>query len=305
MPLTLWIAAACVASSIPIAWWAIGGARVGSSARSNLAIAARQVDLRSLRLDLSTRDRLWGPVGQRLIDFARRVTPLGMIERTQRSIHLAGSGTSMDVEKLLALKMVAAIGAAILGGVAFLGNPSPQTLILVITLFIAGWVMPDVVLRRRADARQKRVRIELPDLMDQIMINVEAGQSFDAAVTRVSARGVGPASEEFRRVMQDIQLGMSRHEALNLLLGRTDVPELRETVQALSQAERYGVPLGRVLRVQADELRERRRQRAEEQAMKVPVKILFPLMVCILPALMVVIVGPGIIQLVQQGGIVP
>jgi tight adherence protein C len=139
--------------------------------------------------------------------------------------------------------------------------------------------------------------------MDQIMINVEAGQSFDAAVTRVSNRGTGPAAEEFRRVMQDIQFGMTRREALEHLLERTDVPELRETVQALSQAERYGVPLGQVLRVQADELRDKRKQRAEERAMKVPVKILFPLMICILPALMVVIVGPGIISLVQRGGI--
>ncbi len=301
----VWLGALSVASSVPIAWWAVGGSRAGERARRNLAQAGRSVDLRSLRLDLPAGQRVWGPVGRRAVELARRITPVGMLDRTQRALHLAGTSARMDVERVLAIKVLASLSLLLLMGLAFVANPSPSSFVVMLTMVVAAWILPDVVLRRRADFRQGAIRNELPDVMDQVMINVEAGQSFDAAMSRVANRGTGPAAEEFRRVIQDIRLGMTRREAFDLLLERTDVPELRETVQALGQAEKYGVPLGRVLRVQADELRDKRKQRAEERAMKIPVKILFPLMVCILPALIVVILGPGVIDIIQSGGIAP
>jgi tight adherence protein C len=135
--------------------------------------------------------------------------------------------------------------------------------------------------------------------MDQLTISVEAGLGFDAALARVSTAGQGPLAEELRRLLGEIKVGVPRREALRHLLDRTEVQELRHFVLALQQAEEYGLPVARVLRVQAAELRIKRRQRAEEQAMKVPVKIVFPLVLCIFPSLFVVLLGPAVIRVMR------
>jgi tight adherence protein C len=156
-----------------------------------------------------------------------------------------------------------------------------------------GYFAPDVVLIGRAQARQQIIQRELPDVLDQITVSVEAGLGFDAALAQAGRNGKGPLAEELARTMQDVAIGVPRLKALAGLLERTDVPDLRHFVLAVKQAEQYGVPIAQVLRVQSTDLREKRRQRAEEQAMKIPVKIVFPLVFCILPALFVVILGPA------------
>jgi tight adherence protein C len=170
-------------------------------------------------------------------------------------------------------------------------------------LTIGAWTLPDFLASQRADARRRRIQQELPDTMDQLTIAVEAGLGFEAALLRVAHQGTGPLAEELRRTMQDIQLGMARSEALEALGSRTSVTDLQRFVAAIRQAERYGLPVANVLRTQAAELRDKRRQRAEEHAMKIPVKVLFPLIFCILPTLFVVILGPGAIRFMQTGGL--
>jgi tight adherence protein C len=145
--------------------------------------------------------------------------------------------------------------------------------------------------------RQQKIQRALPDSLDMLTVCMEAGLGFDAALAQVAQNTDGPLAAEFTRALQEMQIGQSRSDSLRALLTRTTVPELRVFVAALVQAGELGIPIAKVLREQAGEMRVRRRQRAEEQAQKVPVKIMFPLVVCLFPALMVVIIGPGILRI--------
>jgi tight adherence protein C len=167
---------------------------------------------------------------------------------------------------------------------------------------VIGWFAPDGLLGGRADRRQKAIRQALPDTLDQVTISVEAGLGFEAALARTARSGEGPLAEELLRTLQDVQAGMSRAEAMKRLVDRTDVDELRHFVLAIVQAESYGVPIAQVLRVQSHELRVKRRQQAEERAQKLPVKILFPVVLCILPTMFIVLLGPAAIRVANTLG---
>lgn len=160
-------------------------------------------------------------------------------------------------------------------------------------------MVPDAILHARGRERQAAILKELPDTLDQLTISVEAGLGFDAALSRVAVSGTGPLAEELTRLLAEIKVGVPRSESLKKLLTRTDVYELRHFILALQQAEQFGLPVARVLRIQSGELRVKRRQRAEETAMKVPVKIVFPLVFCIFPALFVVLLGPAMIRVAR------
>jgi tight adherence protein C len=201
------------------------------------------------------------------------------------------------LERVLATKLL--LGAAgVLGGALLLvSNPSGGTLLLFCGASAFGFMGPDALLAAKARERQEVIERELPDVLDQVTICVEAGLGFEAALQRAAATGSGPLAVELARTLQDIGLGMSRRAALDALMERTDVADLRHFVLALGQAERHGVPIAQVLRIQAVELREKRRQRAEERALKLPVKLVFPLVLCILPALFIVLLGPAAIRI--------
>ena len=162
---------------------------------------------------------------------------------------------------------------------------------------LVGYLGPDTVLARRARTRQLKISNELPDMLDQLTICVESGLGFDAALARISRSGHGPLSMELTRLLQDLRIGVPRADALGQLLERTDVAELRQFVHAVLQADTFGVPISRVLRSQAVEQREKRRFRAEERAMKLPVKVIFPLVFCILPVVFIVVLGPAYVHL--------
>ena len=156
------------------------------------------------------------------------------------------------------------------------------------------------MLLQKSQTRQERIQRELPDALDLLSISVEAGLGFDAALSQVARNTTGPLAEEFFRVLQEMQIGTGRPEAMRALGERTTVSELRGFVTAMVQADAFGVPVANVLRVQAGEMRIKRSQRAEEKAQKVPVKILFPLIFCILPALFIVVIGPAAITIVRN-----
>jgi tight adherence protein C len=184
------------------------------------------------------------------------------------------------------------------GVLAFLANPSLPTLVLLGILVGAGWFGVDYIMDRRARERQETIERQLADVLDQITVCVEAGLGFEAAMARV-AQNEGPLPEEIGRTLQDIQIGVTRDRALEALLERTDVTDLRTFVHAFIQAERYGIPIAQVLRIQAAEMRDKRKMKAEERAMKLPVKIVFPVVLCILPALFVVVAGPAVVRISQ------
>jgi len=175
-----------------------------------------------------------------------------------------------------------------------------------VTLLITGvaFAMPDIWVRRRGEERQHQIQIELPDVLDQITMSVDAGLGFEASVARAAKVGEGPLADELSRTVQEMQLGISRTDALRNLAERTEVPDLKSFVVTVVQSEEYGLPITTVLSVQADELRDKRRQRAEERALRIPVLLIFPLAFCIFPTIFIILLGPALIRIYRDIGII-
>jgi len=218
-----------------------------------------------------------------------------MVQGLERRLHLAGMGEAWPIERILALKAVLAVVAGSFGALVLLASPSVGRFLLVALLVALAYFLPDLWVHSRAEERQAEIERTLADALDQMTVCVEAGLSFEAAVAQV-AQSSGPLADELGRTLQDFQIGIPRARALENLLARTDVADLRTFVHAFAHAERYGIPIAQVLRVQSGELREKRRQRAEERAQKIPVKLVFPVVLCILPALFIVLAGPAVIR---------
>jgi tight adherence protein C len=288
-----------VSAAVIVLVMSLHGARVpGQLVRRNLSnAAAGTLDLRTVVLERPTRDRVVKPAASRLAATARRLTPRGMLSKLEGRINLAGVSDRWPLERVLAAKLLLGATGAFVGLVRFLVEPSGAAILLGAAAAVIGFLVPDLVLSSKARERQEIVQRELPDVLDQVTVCVEAGLGFEAALARAAMTGTGPLARELAHALQDISVGMPRREALEQMLRRTDVADLRHFVVAITQAERHGVPIAQVLRIQADELREKRRQRAEERALKIPVKLVFPLILCILPALFVVLMGPAAIRI--------
>jgi tight adherence protein C len=258
-------------------------------------------NLRQQELSQPFLQRVLVPFVNSLGRAAKKITPLGMRQRIARKLVLAGSPTGWDAEKVAATKVFGALGGGVLGIVlgSLAGLSTNMTVGATIFLAAFGYLLPGAGLGQKAIARQETIRRALPDTMDLLTISVEAGLGFDAAVAHVRKNVPGSLSDELGRMLQEMQLGVPRIDSLRSLADRTDVDELNAFVLAMIQADIFGVSIAKVLRAQAKELRVKRRQLAEERAMKVPVKLLFPLIFCILPAMFVVIVGPGVIRLIR------
>ncbi len=297
VPLYVVAAAGLVVSSLPVLAWSIAGIRPNKALPAD-AIGG-QVDERQAYLRVGPLDRIIVPVVRFLGRKVRKITPVGWIESLDRRIRLAGSPHGWTVERALALKLTLGLGAT-LGTWAWLGSGFGLSELGMTALGgLVGYLLIDLILYSRGRERQKQILKELPDTLDQLTISVEAGLGFDAALQRVASTGSGPLAEELTRVLAEIKVGVPRTESLKRLIDRTDVYELRHFVLALQQAEQFGLPVARVLRIQSGELRVKRRQRAEEEAMKIPVKIVFPLVFCIFPALFVVLLGPAMIRVAR------
>lgn len=233
-----------------------------------------------------------------LRSIALRLSPTGIAHHLQRRLDLAGNPPTWTPDRVLAAKGLGLLMGAGLG--ALIGFRSVGWLLLGLGVgAVFGFFLPDLLLLNAGQKRQEKIRRALPDALDMLTVCVEAGLGFDAALAQVARNTTGPLAQECARVLQEMQIGKSRNQALRALTERTTVNELRAFVSALAQAGELGVPIAQVLREQAREMRVRRRQRAEELAQKVPVKILFPLIACLFPAMFVVIIGPGAISIAR------
>jgi tight adherence protein C len=230
---------------------------------------------------------------------ALRLSPSGTAKALQRRLAIAGNPRRWNADRILAVKGLGLLALGLLGGLH--GAHSPGLAVLYAGFgAAAGFYVPDLLLYNAGVKRQAKIQAALPDAMDMLTVCVEAGLGFDAALARVAASLTGPVAAEFSRALQEIQIGKSRTQALRALADRTTVAELRAFVSALVQAGELGIPVADVLREQAKEMRLRRRMRAEEKAQQVPVKILFPLIGCLFPALFVIIIGPGAISIMHS-----
>jgi tight adherence protein C len=228
-----------------------------------------------------------------------RLSPSGTAAKLQHRLDIAGNPERWNTDRLFAVKGAGLLGLAGLG--LLFGLHDHSLVIPAIGLGgLAGFFLPDLLLYNTGMKRQAQIQKELPDAMDMLTICVEAGLGFDAALARVARNTEGPVSAEFSRALQEIQIGKSRTQALRSLADRTTVAELRAFASALVQAGELGIPVADVLREQAREMRLRRRQRAEEKAQQVPVKILFPLVGCLFPALFIIVIGPGAISIMHS-----
>ena len=299
MPLSIWLAAIALASALPLAWWALSGAGTAreTHARANLSAGFRRMtDMRDVVLAQSASERFVRPTVSATARQLRRVTPTGYLDSLERKLQMSGMCERWSLEQLLAVKFFLGLIGLAVGGAFFFTSPTFGSFLLLLLLTGGCAFVPDFVLSSRADARQREIERALADALDQITVCVEAGLAFEAAVARV-AESKGPLAMELGRLLQDIQIGIPRQRAFDNLLARTDVPDLRAFVHAMNHAERYGIPMAQVLRVQASEMRSKRRQRAEERAMKMPVKLVFPVVLCILPALFVIVAGPAAVRI--------
>ena len=283
----------------------------GSEVRRQLgavaALGTRHSSVREQELNRPFVDRVLDPAVSWFVRLGRRFTPDDGIQRIRGRLNQAGNPIGWDADRLLGVKALAALLGVCLGLVI---PPIVQAGWLVwaggvVGGFVLGWYAPSIWLYQSAATRSSSIRDELPDALDLLTISVESGLSFDAALSQVATKTTGPLAGEFLRVLGEIQIGTGRVEAMRALAERTNVPELRSFIGAMIQADAFGIPVAGVLRVQSKEMRVKRSQRAEEQAQKVQIKILFPLIFCLMPALFVVILGPFAITVftfLSQGG---
>ena len=264
--------------------------------------ANESVNLRDHQLSQNFGQRVLVPIVARAGRIARRITPLDTRDRIAKKIMLAGAPPGWDAERIMAFKVIGAV-VGVVGGLTLTVMLRPAPLISFVAvglLAFVGFVVPDSTLNRRVEERQKEILRTLSDTLDLLTISVEAGLSLNASIAQVVQNVPGVLSAEFARMLQEIQLGVPRSEAFRHLADRTDVEELNAFALAMIQADAFGVSIASVLRTQAQQLRIKRRQWAEQKAQQTPVKIVFPLVLCVLPALFVVIVGPGAIRIVTQ-----
>jgi tight adherence protein C len=285
LPLPVLAAAVAVASAVPLVGWAVLARppALAEQARENLS---RGIELSVDR----TGGRAGRGLGARLVN---GLTPGATAARLDRLASRAGRPADWPVPKLVAAKLVLTALAGGLGLLVITAHGTTLNILLVAGVTLVAYFVPELLLYSRGQERQEAISLELADTLDQMTIAVEAGLGFESAMSRAGKNGKGPLAEELVRTLQDIAVGQPRREAYLALAERTGVPDLRRFIGAVVQADAYGVSIADVLRTQAQEMRLKRRQRAEEKAMQIPVKVIFPLILCILPTLFIVLLGPA------------
>lgn len=251
------------------------------------------------------RRRVIKPASGSLKALVRSLTPKEYRAHLEARCRTAGNPAGMTADAVLALQILLAVGLAVgFAALAFvLWLSTPRAILGGVVGLLAGWVLPTFWLGQRAQERQDSIRRQLPDMLDMLTITVEAGLGFDAAVSKYVQNEKGPLAEEFSVMLREVQAGVTRRDAMRSLAKRCDVSELGAFVMAMVQADIFGVSIGSVLRTQSQEMRLKRRQHAEEVAQKAPAKMVFPLILCILPATLIVLMTPAVISIGRALGI--
>jgi tight adherence protein C len=281
--------------------------QIGKSLAALEAFSSTPTELVEKELDRPFAERVLAPAATRFTSIGKRLTGQDTSARIQHRLDIAGNPPGWNVDRILGLKAIGFAGSLVLSlvVVVVLGFGVVSSVIICVGASLIGFSAPNFYIYQKGFDRSEQMQKDLPDAIDLLTISVEAGLAFDAALSRVAQNTEGPLAAEFARVLQEMNIGMGRTAAMRALGERTHIPELKSFVTSMVQADAFGIPIGQVLRVQSSEMRVKRRQRAEEKAQKVPVKILFPLMFCILPTLFLAVIGPGVISIMDSflGGV--
>jgi tight adherence protein C len=295
------LGSALVVTSVIVLVWAMTSERELDTVQGNLGRGGMLTDSRQIALSASAKTRILEPLFDSIARRAKGFTTAGMGNRVQRKLDLAGlHEKGWTVERMLVIRVASIAAGAVLILVILSQGTGRQSLGLALLVGVIAFLGPEAILDRKAGERQGQIEKSLPDVIDQLTVSVEAGLGFDAALARSAEGRSGPLADELARVLQDLQVGVDRQDALDRLVERTDVPDLKGFVVAVRQSTRHGLPIANVLRIQSQELREKRRARVEEKAAQLPVKIVFPLVFCILPSLFVIILGPAGINIMDS-----
>ena len=266
------------------------------------AFTGDRTSLRNIQANLGKTSKTKGPAlstNERLALVSQRIMPKGYAGWLDKQLAGAGRPKEWPLARLVMVKPLLAFAGVAIGFLYFAGAPSPSQFLMMLGITALAYFTPDLLLRNRAQKRRAAIRLELPTALDQMLISVQAGLGFEAAMGRAGANGNGPMAEELIRTLQDIQVGLSRKDAYLAMSERVDVPDVRSFIRAVVQADAYGVAIAGVLKAQASDMRIKRKQRAEEHAMKMPVKMLFPLIFFILPTLFIVVLGPTVMSIIS------
>ena len=282
----------------------LGSIRSDDQVKVRLAeYGLRGSSLTDLELERSFWARVVKPSLQRLARRLASLAPQATLARTRKQLELAGNPGGMRALDFIGIRALAAVGTAVLMFVVISGlaHSVGAGLLLGLLLGALGYMLPTLWLGGRVRSRKTEILRSLPDALDLLTISVEAGLGFDAALAKVVEKWDNALTQEFARVLAEIRVGKLRREALRDMAERVEVPELKSFVAAVIQADQLGASIGRILHVQADQMRLKRRQRAEEIAQRAPLKMLFPLIFLIFPALFIVLLGPAIISIKTSG----
>ncbi|MBM7557188.1 type II secretion system F family protein [Halanaerobacter jeridensis] len=258
--------------------------------------------LREEELDESFWERVLKPVVEKVSTFFIKFTPSGIKDNLRRRLILAGNPLGLGVKEFLALQgsLILILPGGLFITLFFLGAEAKVLFTFSLLTAISALIIPIFLLGKKISERQSQIQRSLPDVLDLLTVSVEAGLGFDAALVKVVDKVSGPISEEFERLLQEIRMGKPRRDAMRDLGKRTNVDDLTKFITSIVQADKLGVSIGKVLRVQSDQIRQRRRQRAEATAMKAPVKMLLPLILFIFPTIFIVLLGPAVIKIMNS-----
>ena len=286
----------------PLAYAAILAVIAPLTVMTWFAFTGDRAGLRNVQANLGRTSKAKGPAlstNERLVLASQRMMPKGYAGWLDKQLAGAGRPKEWPLARLIMVKPLLAFAGAVIGYLYFAGSPSAPRFLALLGITALCYFTPDLLVRNRAQKRRAAIRLELPTALDQMLISVQAGLGFEAAMGRAGANGNGPMAEELIRTLQDIQVGLSRKDAYLAMSERVDVPDVRSFIRAVVQADAYGVAIAGVLKAQASDMRIKRKQRAEEHAMKMPVKMLFPLIFFILPTLFIVVLGPTVMSIMS------
>lgn len=286
----------------PLAYAAILAVITPLTVMTWLAFTGDRAGLRNIQANLGRTSKAKGPAlstNEKLALMSQRIMPTGYAGWLDKQLSGAGRPKDWPLARLVMVKPLLAFAGAASGYLYFAGSPSAPRFLALIGVTALCYFTPDLLVRNRAQKRRAAIRLELPTALDQMLISVQAGLGFEAAMGRAGVNGKGPMAEELVRTLQDIQVGLSRKDAYLAMAERVDVPDVRSFIRAVVQADAYGVAIAGVLKAQVGDMRIKRKQRAEEHAMKMPVKMLFPLIFFILPTLFIVVLGPTVMSIIS------